>query len=126
MTHGKGIAATRARIEAAFSTLHNDHRDREQRQADEELRASLTASAEVDESQTPSVSEKANLDTVEKVERRERIAAIYVKAAMKSAHIKNQRTLKRGIHACWIVEAPEQDAATLIAEAMKRLGETNE
>ncbi len=39
--NGNGIAAARARIEAAFRTLHNDCRDRSQVQADRVLREAL-------------------------------------------------------------------------------------
>jgi hypothetical protein len=46
MTTGKGIAAARERIAAAFRALHYDQRTREERQADEQLRATIQSEPE--------------------------------------------------------------------------------
>jgi hypothetical protein len=69
---GVGVAAVRERIRRSFLAIHNDQRDREQRQADQEMLAAIQSEAtagttseeetvEVVETSTLSVEERANL-----------------------------------------------------------------
>lgn len=43
-------------------------------------------------------------------------------AALRSVHINSQRVLPRGMHQCYVVEAPTESANELIEQALKQLG----
>ena len=106
MANGKGLAAARARIEAAFRTLHNDCRNKEQVTADREFLAALQPAEEV-----------APVIETSHIEKSERKAQAYVSAALK------QTPRRSNINQTWVVETPAEDAGTLIAEALRQLGD---
>ena len=104
MTNGRGIAAARARIEAAFRDLHNDCRDKEQVEADRELHTALQPAEEV-----------APVIEISHIEKSERKAQAYVSAALK------QTPRRSNVTQTWVVETPAEDAGTLIEQALRRL-----
>ncbi len=110
MTNGKGIAAARARIEAAFRALHNDCRDKEQVEADREFHAAIQPAEEV-----VSVVETPH------IERSERKARVYVSAALRSPYVAKQAPPRSNINQTWVVETPVEDAGTLISQALRQL-----
>jgi hypothetical protein len=112
MTNGKGIAAARARIEAAFRNLHNDCRDKEQVTADREFHAALQPAEEV-----------ASVTEISHIEKSERKAQAYVCAALRSPHVAKQTPCRSNVNHTWVVETPAEDARTLIAEALHQLGD---
>jgi hypothetical protein len=101
---GKGIAAARARIEAAFRNLHNDCRNKEQVTADREFHTALQPAEEV-----------APVIEISHIEKSERKAQAYVSAALK------QTPRRSNINQTWVVETPAEDSATLIEQALRRL-----
>jgi hypothetical protein len=110
VANGKGIAAARARIEAAFRPLHNDCRDREQLTADRELHTALQPAEDV-----------APVIETSHIEKSERKAQAYVSAALRSSHVAKQTPRRSNINQTWVVETPAEDAGTLIAEALRYL-----
>jgi hypothetical protein len=149
MTNGKGISAARARIEAAFRALHSDCRDREQVQADSQLRTSLAGEpnqqeqsvlletecvgqrirAEFERVHTdlaqdmakPARVEKSSLTKTEQQEREFHVRSKYLcHAALRSVHI-HSRVLPRDLHQCYVVEVPTETASELFVAALRRL-----
>jgi hypothetical protein len=110
MTEGKGIAAARARIEAAFRPLHKDCRDKEQFEADREFHAAIQPAEEV-----------VHAVETAHIEMSERKAQVYVSAALRSPHVVKQTPFRSNINQTWEVETPTEDAATLIAQALRHL-----
>jgi hypothetical protein len=109
VANGKGIAAARARIEAAFRNLHNDCRDKEQVTADREFHAALQPSEEV-----PPVTETSH------IEKSERKAQAYVSAALRSPQIKKHTPCPGNVGLAWEIESPAEDVTTLIAQALRQ------
>ncbi len=110
MANGKGIAAARARIEAAFRNLHNDCRNKEQVTADREFHAALQPVEEV----------SPVIETCH-IERSERKAQAYVSAALRSPQIRKHTPCRGNVGHSREIEIPTEDAATLIAQALRRL-----
>lgn len=119
MTNGKGIEAVRARIEAAFRTLHNDCRDKEQVEADRELHAAIQP-AERDE--VPHSVNEVETTDMEHHERVLRVRSKYLyRAALRGPHASSHKTLPRGIHQCFEVNAPAEPAEELFRQGLKKL-----
>jgi hypothetical protein len=109
VVNGKGVAAVRASIEAAFRTLHNDCRDKEQVTADREFHTALQPE------------EVAPVIETCHIEKSERKAQAYVSAALRSPYVAKQTPSRSNINQNWLVETPAEDAATLIAQALRQL-----
>jgi hypothetical protein len=120
MTKG-GLAAVRERIRQAFvNQVHGDVRDEAQVRASQEMLAEIT--------EPPAQAEQNNLRKKENScgEHDERTFHARSKglahAALLSVHINSQRMLPRGVHQCYVVEAPSESANELFEQALKQLG----
>jgi len=100
---GEGLIAVRKRIEAAFQTVHGDHRDREQLQADHELRVSLEADV-VD------VLEDESGKNV-----RRRVEA-YCLSALRNPTIARNSSRRSNIGGAWLIEEPKESAIELLRQ----------
>jgi hypothetical protein len=117
MTKSTGLAAVRERIRQSFLAIHNDQRDREQRQADQEMLAAIQSEATAgttSEEETVEVAETPKLSVEER-------ANVYVKAALRAPHIARNTVRRTNVHGAYVIEEPREDAATLIAHAMRSL-----
>ena len=117
----KGLAAVQERIRKSFLEVHNDQRTREQRQADEEMLASIqTEPSPLPQTKTEvdSLIERSN---ILKISARERCMNAYVSAALRSPHVAKQTPRRSNVNQTWVVETPTEDSATLIEQALRRL-----
>jgi hypothetical protein len=115
-----GLAAVRERIRQAFvNQVHGDVRDEEQVRASREM---LAATAE-----PPAQVEQNNPLKTENVDAEHEERAFHVRskylshAALRSIHINSHRLLPRGVHQCYVVEAPTETVAELFAQALRQL-----
>jgi len=114
---GAGVAAVRERIRQSFLAIHNDQRDREQRQADQEMLAVIEAEdvqAEAEVVETPNLPTRQTKTT-------ERRASDYVRAALRCPYVAKSTVQRSNVHGAYVVEEPSEDAATLIAQALQSL-----
>jgi hypothetical protein len=115
MTKSTGLAAVRERIRQSFLAVHNDQRDREQRQADQEMLTTIQSETAAEpEEETVETTDTTRLSTEER-------ANIYVKAALRAPHIVKHIPRRTNVHGAYVIEEPREDAATLIAQAMRSL-----
>jgi hypothetical protein len=116
-----GLAAVRERIRQAFVTqVHGDVRDEEQVRASREMLAAITEPPE--QAEHDNLLKKENL-CGEHDERAFDVRSKYLShAALRSVHINSHRVLPRGVHQCYVVEAPTEGAAELFAQALRQLG----
>jgi hypothetical protein len=115
-----GLAAVRERIRQAFVTqVHGDVRDEEQVRASREMLAAITESPARVEQNNPLEAEKVD---AEHDERAFDVRSKYLThAAVRSVHINSHRVLPRGVHQCYVVEAPTESADELIQQALRHL-----
>ena len=118
MTTGKGIAAARARIEAAFRALHGDCRDKVQVADDQELRKQIEIPIASQEAvpATPVIEPDHQQGTKAR-------ATALVNAALRSPLVPKQAPRRGNVHGAWLVEAPTEDVETLFRQALHQLGE---
>jgi FtsZ-interacting cell division protein ZipA len=125
MTTGKGIAAARARIETAFRALHSDCRDREQVQADLQLRTSLAevpnANEQPDEQPTKPETEEEAADTPQVESSFHLKSKALTSAALRSPHVSKHAPRRGNVTGGWAIDVPTEDLNTLIAQALKQL-----
>ena len=117
----KGLAAVQERIRKSFLEVHNDQRTREQRQADEEMLASIqTEPSPLPQTKTEvdSLIERSNILKNSATEQR---ANAYVSAALRSPQIRKHTPCRGNVGHSREIEIPTEDAATLIAQALRRL-----
>lgn len=113
-----GLAAVRKRIEQAFEAIHGDKRSREERQADEEILASIQTDPV--ETEVPPLIEQRNI--LEKNATEQRVNA-YIGAALRSPNVaKHTAHHRNNVHHGWLIEAPTESASELIAQALRDLG----
>ena len=115
-----GLAAVRERIRQAFVTqVHGDVRDEEQVRASREMLAAIT--------EPPAQAEQNNLlkkenSCGEHDERAFHARSKYLShAALRAVHINSHRVLPRGVHQCYVVEAPTESIGELFEQALKQL-----
>lgn len=122
MTTGKGLAAVRERIRKSFLEVHNDQRTREQRQADEEMLASIqTESAPPRQAETE-VYLSIEQSNILKKNATEQRANAYIGAALRSSNVAKHTAHHRSdVHHGWLIEAPTESASELIAQALRDL-----
>lgn len=117
---GAGVAAVRERIRQSFLAIHNDQRDREQRQADEEMLAAIQS--ETTAETKPGEETVEVVGTVEparlSVEER---ANVYVKAALRAPHIVKHAVRRTNVHGAYVIEEVKEDWQTLCDEALRSL-----
>ncbi len=119
MTKG-GLAAVRERIRQAFvNQVHGDVRDEVQVRASREMLAAITEPpAQVEQNNPPN----AENVSAEHNERAFEVRSKYLShAALRSVHINSHRVLPRGVHQCYVVEAPTESADELIQQALRHL-----
>jgi hypothetical protein len=117
----KGLAAVQERIRKSFLEVHNDRRTREQRQADEEMLASIqtdSAQSQQVETEVHSLIEQSNVLKSNATEQR---ANAYVSAALRSPQIRNHTPCRGNVGHSREIEIPTEDAGTLIEQALRRL-----
>jgi hypothetical protein len=121
MTHGKGIAAVRARIEEQFRQVHHDQRTKEQIAASEEMAKALAEPA-VEEPQIEIIEPEAQVKqayTEESAAAFERKAQALVTVA---CNVDLPRLRNTTQHCWWAGDADEQvDLEKLFADALKSL-----
>jgi hypothetical protein len=119
MTKG-GLAAVRERIRQAFvNQVHGDVRDEAQVRASREM---LAAIAEPQAQAEQNKLKKEN-SFGEHDERTFHARSKYLShAALRSIQINSQPVLPRGVHQCYVIEAPSESASELFAQALKQLG----
>jgi hypothetical protein len=117
---GAGVAAALERIRKSFLEVHKDQRTREQRQADEEMIASIQIeSAPPQEIETPTLIVENQM----KVSTTEKRANAYIGAALRSPHApKHTAHYRNNVHCGWDIEAPSESADALIQQALRQLG----
>ena len=115
-----GLAAVQERIRQAFvNQVHGDVRDEEQVRASREMLAAIT--------EPPAQAEQNNLLKKENSCEEHDEHAFHVRsqylshAALRSVHINSHRVLPRGVHQCYVVEAPTETVAELFAQALRQL-----
>jgi hypothetical protein len=111
---GAGVAAVRERIRQSFLAIHNDQRDREQRQADEELMAAIQSEEKKVEEESVELVKTAKLSTAEK-------ADLCIKAALRAPHIVKNMPRRTNIHGVYVIEEVKEDWQTLCDEALRSL-----
>ena len=116
-----GLAAVRERIRQAFvNQVHGDVRDEVQVRASREMLAAITEPPAQMEQDKPLKTE--NVDA-EHEERAFHVRSKYLShAALRSVHINSHRVLPRGVHHCYVVEAPSESADELFEQALRQLG----
>ena len=121
MAKGLGLAAVRERIQEAFKQVHNDCRDKTQRQADEEMIASIHVEPAPlrQEMETPTlIVENQSLKVSATAQR----ANAYIGAALRSPQVPKQTAHHRNnVHLGWEIEAPSESADALIQQALHHL-----
>ena len=118
----KGLAAVQERIRKSFLEVHNDQRTREQRQADEEMLASIqtdSAQSPQVETEVHSLIEQSNILKSNATEQR---ANAYVSAALRSPQIRKHTPCRGNVGHAWEIEIPTEDIPTLIAQALRQIG----
>ena len=118
-----GLAAVRERIRQAFvNQVHGDVRDEAQVRASREMLADNRKPkppATAVEQNNPLKTE--NVDA-EHEERAFHVRSKYLShAALRSVHINSHRVLPRGVHQCFVVEAPTESANELFEQALRQL-----
>jgi hypothetical protein len=144
-----GLAAVRERIRLAFvNQVHGDLRDEAQVRASREMIAEIEKpvgrpieairkhfTEEFDKArQTPQpITEppaqaaqnsplKAENEYAEHDERAFHVRSNYLShAALRSVHINSHQVLPRGVHQCYLVEAPTESIGELFEQALKQL-----
>jgi hypothetical protein len=120
MTTGKGIAAARARIEAAFRALHGDCRHKAQVADDNELRKQIQIEPAPD---APSDAPATSVIEPDQQQRTEMLAAALVNAALRSPLVPKQTPRRGNVDGAWLVEAPTEDAEMLFQRALRQRGQ---
>jgi len=115
-----GLAAVRERIRQAFvNQVHGDVRDEEQVRASREMIAAITEPPAQAEQNNPVKAEKVD---AEHDQQTFDVRSKYLShAALRSVHINSHRVLPRGVHQCYVVEAPTESATELFAQALRHL-----
>jgi hypothetical protein len=149
MTKG-GLAAVRERIRQAFvNQVHGDVRDEAQVRASREMLAEIEkpvgrpieairkhVTEEFDRArqtpqpitEPPAQVEQNNPLRTENVDAEHEERAFHARskylshAALRSVHINSHRVLPRGVHQCYLVEAPTESANELFEQALRQLG----
>lgn len=148
MTKGTGVQAVRELIAARFKDIHGDVRDEVQVRASREMLAEIEkpegtpidairkhVAEQFDKvrqtaqpiTERPAQAEQNNQFKTENVYAEHEERAFYVRskylshAALRSPHIRSDRTLPRGVHQCYVVEAPTESAAELFEQALRQL-----
>ena len=111
----KGLAAVQARIQEAFRCIHNDQRTREQREADEEMLASIQAESPL----TAPVVERSNL--TRDAETSERRSQAYISAALRSPQIKGRMHHRTSAWFVGSLDDPAPDLTALFSDAIRSL-----
>lgn len=111
----KGLAAVQERIRKSFLEVHNDQRTREQRQADEEMLASIQAESPL----TAPVLERSNL--TRDAETSERRSQAYISAALRSRHIKGHMHHRASAWFVGSLDDPAPDLTALFSDAIRNL-----
>jgi|SRR5271166_4345141 len=109
---GTGVAAVRERIRQSFLSIHNDQRDREQRQADEEMLAAVQPKPEEETVEVVGAAETTRLSVEER-------ANLYMRAALHVPHIRKHTPRRTNAHSAYVIEEVKQDWQTLCDEALK-------
>jgi len=117
---GLGLAAVRERIRKSFLEVHNDCRDKMQRQADEEMIAAINVGA-VEDAKLEEAELLATLGE-RSISSAENRAHAYIQSALRLPHVHGHRPLRRDLHGCYVIEAPTESASELFAQAMRQLG----
>jgi hypothetical protein len=142
---GAGLAAVRERIRNSFLEVHHDQRTREQREAGEEMLASIAppkSGTEVVRERIQEAFRQIHTDLSSReveVEQQEVIAPVdenttgmpdgttekrvnaCISVALRSPHIAKHLPLRSDIHRCYVVEEPSESADTLITQALRQL-----
>jgi len=115
-----GLAAVRERIRKSFLEVHKDQRTREQRQADEEMLASIQVESaplrQADMEPQALIEEIHSL----KVSAMEQRANAYIGAALRSPQVAKLVTHRRSNVHGWEIEAPTESADALIQQALRQ------
>jgi RNase P protein component len=142
---GTGLAAIQERIRKSFLEVHHDQRTREQREADEEMIASIAprksgtevvreriqeAFREVHADLSSREGEEQRREAVVLIEKNatsipngtteQRVSAC-ISAALRSPHIPKHPPLRSDVHRCHTVEEPRESADTFFAQALRYL-----
>jgi hypothetical protein len=114
----KGLAAVRELIAARFKEVHGDVRDAAGVRASREMAAEIEKPVE----RPIEVIRKAENAYDEQEERAFHVRSEYLScAALRSSHIDSHHVLPRGVHQCYVVEAPTETVAELFAQALRQL-----
>jgi hypothetical protein len=116
---GLGVQAVRELIAARFKEVHGDVRDAAGVRASREMAAEIEKPVE----RPIEVIRKAENAYDEQEERAFHLHSEYLSgAALRSGHIHSHRVLPRGVHQCYVVEAPSESASELIEQALRQMG----
>jgi hypothetical protein len=116
---GKGLAAVRERIRKSFLELHNDQRTREQRQADEEMIASIQTDPVPQKVEAEGQVEENKIFHNGATEQR---AKAYIGAALRSPNVATNAAHQRNnVHRGWTIETPCESADELFQQALGQL-----